>query len=334
MPVDFMPEQGESPPPAPGKHICAVDAKSGKLLWKKGPFIGVRTTKGQDPFGRLELSAGEGKVFFLTMETIGCLAADSGKELWQIKRAELPETAVRRIGFAGMYEYLLTVMLYSDGVVLLAQPEPDAHHTYHTVPGSLYAFDAKTGKQLWKRGYGGWGHGTQPDVFVVDGTVWCHVNADAEFGGKAGGGGKNVTDSSKVDYRIQGLELRTGKTVKELSTKELFDVGHHHRCYRNKITERFLTSSRRGVEYVDLETGETQQHHWVRSGCLYGNLPCNGLLYVARVAGSREPGTVWLKAPHTALRSKPLAPSFHPLGRRTAMMRSAAAIPPQSSIRS
>lgn len=40
-------------------------------------------------------------------------------------------------------------------------------------------------------------------------------------------------------------------------------------------------ASRRGVEFVDLATGENQQHHWVRSGCLLGNLPCNGLLYVA-----------------------------------------------------
>ena len=38
---------------------------------------------------------------------------------------------------------------------------------------------------------------------------------------------------------------------------------------------------RRGVEFVDLATGENYQNHWVRSGCLLGNLPCNGLLYVA-----------------------------------------------------
>jgi outer membrane protein assembly factor BamB len=32
---------------------------------------------------------------------------------------------------------------------------------------------------------------------------------------------------------------------------------------------------------VDLETGENFQNHWVRSGCLLGNTPCNGLLYVS-----------------------------------------------------
>lgn len=39
-------------------------------------------------------------------------------------------------------------------------------------------------------------------------------------------------------------------------------------------------SCRRGVEFVDLSTGDNYQNHWVRSGCLLGYLPCNGLLYV------------------------------------------------------
>ena len=40
-------------------------------------------------------------------------------------------------------------------------------------------------------------------------------------------------------------------------------------------------ASRRGVEFVDLATGENFQNHWVRSGCQLGDMPCNGLLYVA-----------------------------------------------------
>ncbi|NQU23923.1 MAG: PQQ-binding-like beta-propeller repeat protein [Candidatus Nealsonbacteria bacterium] len=264
----------------PAKRVCAIDAESGRVLWKKGPFLGVRASKGQDPDGRLELCAGDGQVFVLTTDAIESIAADSGKRLWRIERPALPGDAVRRIGFAGMYEYLLTVLVYHEGVVLLAQPEPNTHHTYHTMPGTLYALDAKTGRQLWKHAYGGWGHCTQPDVFVIDGLVWTHVDAETEYGSVWGSGFK-AKDSSTVDYRIQALELHTGRLRKELSTKAVFNVGHHHRCYRNKITERFLMSSRRGVEFVDLATGENQQHHWVRSGCLLGNLPCNGLLYVA-----------------------------------------------------
>jgi outer membrane protein assembly factor BamB len=147
------------------------------------------------------------------------------------------------------------------------------------MPGTLYAFNARNGRQMWKHAYGGWGHCTPPDVFVVGDEVWTHVNAETEFGSVWGQGYK-AKDSSIVDYRIQALDLDTGKLHKELATKDIFNVGHHHRCYRNKITERFLMSSRRGVEFVDLATGENYQNHWVRSGCLLGYLPCNGLLYV------------------------------------------------------
>ena len=269
----------KSPDAAPAKHICAVEAKTGRVLWKKGPFSGIRASKGQDPFGRLELAAGDSKVFVLTTEAIECLNMDSGKSIWRIERPALPAGAVRRIGFAGMYEYKLTVMVYRDGVVLLAQPEPNTHHTYHTMPGTLYAFDADNGRQMWKHAYGGWGHCTPPDVFVVGDAVWTHVNAEAEFG-SSWGGGFRAKEPSAVNYRIQALDLQNGKVRKELSTKEVFNVGHHHRCYRNKSTVRFLLSSRRGVEFVDLSTGENYQNHWVRSGCLLGYLPCNGLLYV------------------------------------------------------
>ncbi|MHC4431166.1 MAG: outer membrane protein assembly factor BamB family protein, partial [Planctomycetota bacterium] len=257
--------KGNAPPPAPGKHVCAVDTETGRVLWKKGPFSPIRATLNQDPFGRLELAAGDGKVFVLTKEAIECLDARSGDRLWRKRRPTLPSGAVTRMGYSGMFEYLLEVMVYNKGVVLLAQPEPNTHHTYHTMPGTLYAFAADDGRQMWKHAYGAWGHCTPPDVFVIDDVVWSHVNADTEFGSVWGKGYK-AKDSSIVDYRIQALDLRSGELRREIATRDIFNVGHHHRCYRNKITERFLLSC--------------YQNHWVRSGCLLGYLPCNGLLYV------------------------------------------------------
>jgi len=276
----LVPGGSELPAPPPGKRICTVDTNTGRILWKRGPFVGVRSSRGQDPFGRLELAADEHNVLALTLDTIECLAADSGQTRWRIVRPQMAKESVRKLGFAGMFDYTLTTMVFHDGVVLLAQPEPNTHHTYHTIPGALYAFDVKDGRQLWKESFGGWGHSTQPDIFVVDGLVWTHVHVETEYG-SAWGKGYRARDTSKVDYRIKALDLMTGELRREISTKDIFDVGHHNRCYRAKITERFLMCSRRGVEFVDLETGENYQNHWVRSGCKLGNLPCNGLLYVA-----------------------------------------------------
>ncbi len=58
------------------------------------------------------------------------------------------------------------------------------------------------------------------------------------------------------------------------------DSKHHHRCYRNKATEKYLLLGKEGVEYVDLESGEVIINRWVRGACLYGVMPANGLLYL------------------------------------------------------
>ncbi|MBD3265765.1 PQQ-binding-like beta-propeller repeat protein, partial [bacterium] len=213
-------EKGETPPPAPGKQIAVIDTTTGKRLWKQGAFPGIRSSRGQDPFGRLELAAGDGKVFTLTPQKITCLDVVTGDVVWSIPRPALPDDAVRKLGFAGVFEYLLVVMVYHDGVVLLAQPEPNTHHTYHTMPGTLYAFNAANGEPMWSRPYGGWGHCTQPDVFVVDDTVWTHVFVKTEYG-HVWGNGLRAKDSSRVDYKIQGLDLKTGERVKQHLTKDI-----------------------------------------------------------------------------------------------------------------
>jgi hypothetical protein len=63
--------------------------------------------------------------------------------------------------------------------------------------------------------------------------------------------------------------------------RSIFDVGHHHRCYRNKATERFLLTSRRGVEFTDVASGEIDLNHWARGDCHIGVMPCNGMLYTS-----------------------------------------------------
>ena len=213
----------QPPAPAPGKRICVVDTASGKVLWNKGPFTAIRATKTQDPFGRVELTAGDGQVFLLTDRSIEALAIGSGDRAWRIDRPALPAKADRRLGFAGMYDFLLTVLVYQKGVVLLAQPEPNAPHTVHSMPGTLYAFDARDGHLLWKQPFGTWGHCTQPDVYVIDGLVWTYVDAKGkvEIGRN---GWASCPDRTGADYRVVGFELRTGQVCRELLNRRIFST--------------------------------------------------------------------------------------------------------------
>ncbi len=261
------------------KTVLCLDAETGRTLWKRGPFTAVWDTRFQDPFGRVDLLAGDGHVFLLTEQSVVCLDLDTGRTAWQVPRPALPETADRRLGFSGVYEYRLAVLLYHNGVLLLLQPEPEYPHTYHTMPGTLYAFDAATGRLLWKHRYGGWGHTTPPDAFVIGDRVWVHDHVPAEFD-PAPANGVRPKYPEKVDYAVIALDLRTGRQLERISTRDIFGTGHHHRCYRNKATVRFLLSSRRGVEWVDLKTGTNYVDRWVRSGCTLGYVPANGLLYV------------------------------------------------------
>jgi outer membrane protein assembly factor BamB len=54
----------------------------------------------------------------------------------------------------------------------------------------------------------------------------------------------------------------------------------HHRCYRNRATEKYVLLGRSGVEMLDVATGKAEANHWIRGTCQFGVLPANGLLYV------------------------------------------------------
>ena len=77
-----------------------------------------------------------------------------------------------------------------------------------------------------------------------------------------------------------GCDLRTGESKQPLDVaSRLWTAGHHHRCYREKATERFILTGYRGIELMDLTGDGHSRNNWVRGGCQYGILPCNGLIY-------------------------------------------------------
>lgn len=253
------------------KSVSVIEANTGKMLWKKGDYSGLRGKfNSTDPFGRLELALGGDQVFLVDHDAILSLDLKSGERRWRIPRPEIAEHQI----MYGVRMSDMSVMLYQDGVVLFAQPRMKKKRSWQTLPGTLYAYRAENGELLWEHSYGGWSHNWQPDVFAVDGLVWVFEHLDIEFKGH------QIVDKSGLDYAMIGLDLKTGKVERRISTADAFNVGHHHRCYRNKATERFILASRRGVEFLDLASGENHLHHWARGACLHGIVPANGLLYL------------------------------------------------------
>jgi outer membrane protein assembly factor BamB len=141
------------------------------------------------------------------------------------------------------------VVLYGD-VVLLAAND-----------GRISGWSADDGRKLWQQRQRPSGHQSLKDLLVVDGLVWS---------GEIAGG-----DSSGV---FTGYDPLTGEVKREFPP-DIEVNWFHHRCYPVKATSQFILAGRNGTEFIDLSQETWKPHHWVRGGCIYGVMPCNGLMY-------------------------------------------------------
>ena len=110
-----------SPPPVP-KSVAMFDAGSGRMLWKVGDYVGLRSkTASMDRINHLSLVAGGGRIFFVDRDELIGLSGADGRELWRTPRPAVPEHEMR-------YDIRLTDMVtlvHHDGVLLFAQLNPD-----------------------------------------------------------------------------------------------------------------------------------------------------------------------------------------------------------------
>ncbi|MBC8217142.1 MAG: PQQ-binding-like beta-propeller repeat protein, partial [Planctomycetes bacterium] len=119
---------------------------------------------------------------------------------------------------------------------------------------TMTAFSVKDGKRLWDTTAIA-GYNSPPDIFVIDDLVWLQNR----------------------QLRRTGLDPLTGALKKQVQGIKGY---MHHRCYRNKATDRFILLGNQGVEFIDIKSGENWQNYWIRGTCQYGIMPANGLLYV------------------------------------------------------
>jgi len=235
--------KGASQGPFPNeKTIVAIRAATGETLWKW-------TEREAEPLMPLTLAADGPRVFFQAGKGVVCLDRENGKEIWHTspKVASRPEKQPKQPRKPGKKPkpnrgpgWSVATLVVHDGVVLA------------TGGGSLEAVSATDGKPLWQCPIGS-GFRSPPDVFVVAGLVWL---------------GPGFT---------QGRDLHSGE-VKKTSTAaaDVWTTGHHHRCYREKATERYILTGKRGIEFLDLEAGDHTRNNWIRGTCQYGIMPSGG----------------------------------------------------------
>lgn len=222
------------------KTIMAIDAESGESVWEwSDPDVNPKPET---------LGADGGKVFLQVGEGVVCLDLKSGEELWMYGEHGKKE------GRKGV-TYGKNTLVATDGVVLCKLSE------------QLTALSAENGKKLWECNAGGGFHAPL-DIFVIDGLVWQGLHVS-----------DSVSPPPVFDFN-EGRDLHTGE-VKERNAVavDLQTSGHHHRCYREKATGRYIITGKRGIEMMDLAGDNHSRNNWVRGTCQYGILPANGLMY-------------------------------------------------------
>ncbi len=245
--------------PEVDKSIVAYHATTGEVLWKK-------TGDNLAHLAPLSLTAHKDRVFFLDNENLHCVNSKTGGYLWN---SPMPTRGLF------LNNYAPTVVAYDDVVLCLTW-------------NKLRSFSIEDGDTLWEH-KGSIGFAAPGDLFVIDGLAWTvPMTSSIWNGNKLDKNGKPTTGIPipKENFignggkEIWGVDVHTGQVERSFTRMEMLPGGHHHRCYRNKATERYLICSRRGLEYIDLKGKNHINNWWVRGVCQYGVMPCNGLMYI------------------------------------------------------
>ncbi|MGB2819657.1 MAG: PQQ-binding-like beta-propeller repeat protein, partial [Phycisphaerae bacterium] len=245
--------------PTVEKAVVAYEASTGKVLWRK-------TGKNLEHLAPLSLTACGDRAFFLDGESLHCVGLADGRDIW---KAPFPTEGLF------LRNYTPTVVACEDVVMCLTWDR-------------LHAFSIADGKRLWAH-KGAIGFASAGDLFAIDGLAWTiPITASIWKDNRLDKNGKITTGIpipkehfiGNGGKEIWGVDIHTGEVKRTFPRMEVLPGGHHHRCYRNKATVRYLICGRRGLEYVDLAGDNHVNNWWVRGLCQYGVMPANGFIYV------------------------------------------------------
>ncbi len=194
----------------------------------------------------LTLAVRDQDVLFFDGQRVLCLNRSNGRDRWVSEKAG--EWVVPGTGYAPR-------LILGDGIVILS--------TKKGFRGRLVGLSAENGDILWRSDQLKSGHWSPEDVFLIDGLIWT-----AQTGG-----------SQKDGTHFQAVDSRTGRVRHDFVAEQMEAVFMHQRCYPGRATERYIITSGTGTEFLELGTQRCELHHWLRGSCIYGLMPCNGLLY-------------------------------------------------------
>jgi len=233
------------------------DATSAALVAVHGRTGKVLWDKQIGQIRPLALAIDNGRIIYLSGKDLVALDLKTSRQLWRVQpKWTAPKT-------------LLTV----NDVIVMQSGKFAA------------AYDATNGRLLWQKTVPSIGGGEGDDLFVIDGLVWRGMLSVND---------KGEPVNKSPNALVIGWDLRSGKEKKRILVKNLRSPEHHHRCYRNKATIRYLISSYEGAEFLDFQADNHSQNNWLRGACKYGMMPANGMLYVPSDQCFCQPGSKFL----------------------------------------
>ncbi len=258
---------------AQDRRILSVSVSNGEILWenKDGPARSVLPAT---------LAVGQRCLFFHDGQAVVAIDRKAGQVVW---RQPLPSVPKRP-------SWLSPTVVFHDGVVLCGDRAVDYPDEWKQNPvllsgmlqhgglGLVSALSADDGEVLWQDEAAECFHGAV-DVFVIDGLAWVSRGPARFFFERTRPIFDQMLGQDFYIENVTGRDLRTGEVKKTIDAAEAFTLSHHHRCYRNKATERYIIMGRTGIEFINLADGPSLRNCWTRGACQYGVMPANGLLY-------------------------------------------------------
>jgi outer membrane protein assembly factor BamB len=196
----------------------------------------------------LTLAVGEQTVFFFDGEHVVALNRNSGKQKWISEKAG--EWRIPATGYAPR-------LIVSDAVVVLSTKGTRLKR------GRLVGLSTETGKILWRSEQPNSGHWSPEDLFLINDAVWTAQTGKIQEKGT----------------HFRAIDIKNGQVKYDFVAEQAETFFMHQRCYPGRATERYIMTSGTGTEFLEIGTEHCDLHHWLRGSCIYGIMPCNGLIY-------------------------------------------------------